>query len=426
MSTLCQTAKPSSALVKLIESVGILLDVPVTHSKSKYKAPTPSNYDGTMDKLLAEFPELISKLGCLDSSDVSNHMASRLFSKTIEVGYDYEEAVAAGGLEARDLYNCIMLIMSMLEEESHRIPIKKMNLLVLVDGTRPSYISLDTAAHLHKHGTCTVTALLSPDAKSNPDAMLYHHLPADLQRRCQEQYCMPEHSFAVDVMMGAQAGEPSDLQDDIRAKMDHLKSNILVMGIDKNFTGTDTLAPIAQWAAWEPGYVTVLVKSSSRLRPFHSTAMPRTFQCCLKEVDDLDYLFGVCLALMSPGDHVVFCCVVDSGAPRGDSQRTRFSMGTRQRWVAGASPPVAPTNRVDWNDGILEKLNNRINELTERAQISGKPILYKHDELKTISQELCTVAYEEGADMMLLRRGTDREVSKEVLANSTCSVILCD
>lgn len=426
MTTLCQAAKPPSALVKLVESVGILLDVPISHSKSKYKAPSPSNYDGTMDRLISEFPELVSKLGNLDSSDVSNHMASRLFSKTIEVGYNYEEAVAAGGLEARDLFNSIMLIMSMLQEESHRIPIKKMNLLVLVDGTRPSYVSLDTAAHLHKHGICTVTGLLSPDASSNPDVMMYHHLPTDLKRRCQEQYRMPDHSFAVDVMMGARAGEPGDLRDDIRAKMEQLQSNILVMGLDKNFSGTDILSPIAQWAAWEPGYITVLVKSSSNLRPFHNTVMPRTFQCCVKQIEDLDYLFGVCLSLMSPGDHVVFCCVVDGGTPRGDSQDTRFGMGSRQRWVAGASPPEAPTNRVDWNDKILEKLSIRITELTERAQISGKPILHKHDKLKTVSQELCAVAYQEGVDMMLLRRGEDREVTKDVLHDSTCSVILCD
>jgi nucleotide-binding universal stress UspA family protein len=419
-------AKPPSALVKLVESVGILLDVPVTHSKSKYKAPSPSNYDGTMDRLVAEFPQLVSKLGSMDSSDVTNAVASRLFSKTIEVGYDYEEAVAAGGLEARDLFNSITLIMSMLQEQQHRIPIKKMNLLVLVDGSRPSYVTLDTAAHLHKHGICTVTAVLAPDSTSNPDVLMYHHLPADLQRRCQEQYHMPEQSFKVDVMMAAPASDPSDLQDDIRSKMDHINSNILVMGIDKNFSGTDTLSPIAQWAAWEPGYITALVKSSSRLRPFASNVMPRTFQCCLKGLEDADQLFGVCLTLMSPGDHVVFCCVVDSGEPRGDSQQTRFSMGARQRWVAGAVPPAAPTNRVDWNDGILEELNKRIEELTARSQISGKPVLYKHDPLRTVAQELCAVAYEEGADMMVLRRGVDREVSKEVLADSTCTVVLCD
>lgn len=426
MTTLCQMAKPPSALVKLVESVGILLDVPVTHAKSKYKAPSPSNYDGTMDRLMVEFPDLIAKLGSMDSSDVSNAVASRLFSKTIEVGYDYEEAVAAGGLEARDLFNSIMLIMSMLQEESHRIPIRKMNLLVLMDGSRASYATLDTAAHLHKHGICTVTALLSADCTSNPDLMMYHHLPVDLQRRCLEQYHMPEHSFRVDVMMGAPVGQPADLADDIRAKMDHTGSKILVMGIDKNFSGTDTLSPVAQWAAWEPGYITVLAKNSSRLRPFHCAVMPRTFQCCLKLVEDLDSLFEVCLALMSPGDHVVFCCVVDSGAPRGDSQQTRFGMGSRQRWVAGASPPEAPPNRVGWNDGILEKLRNRIGELTERAQISGKPVLRAHDSLKTVAQELCEVAGAEGADMVLLRRGVDREVSKEVLATCPSTVILCD
>jgi hypothetical protein len=342
------------------------------------------------------------------------------------MGYDYEQAVAAGGLEARDLFNSIMLIMSMLEEEKHRIPIKKVNLLVLVDGSRPSYVTLDTAAHLHKHGICTVTAMLAPDSTNNPDVLMYHHLPVDLRRRCLEQYCMPEHTFQVDVMMAARADEGSDLQDDIRSKMTAINSNILVLGIDNNFSGTDTLSPVAQWAAWEPGYLTVLVKSSSRLRPFAANTLPRTFQCCLKTIDDLDCLFEACLTLLNPGDHVVFCCVVDCGDPQGDSQQTRFSMGKRQRWVAGASPPVAPTNRVDWNDDILLKLTDRIDELTTRSQISGKPILYKHDKLKTVSQELCAVAFEQGVDMMMLRRGQDREVSLEVLANATCTIILCD
>ena len=315
--------------------------------------------------------------------------------------------------------------MSMLQAEKHRIPIQKMNLLVLVDGSRPSYVTLDTAAHLHKHGVCNVTALLAPDNASTPDVLMYHHLPLDLQRRCQEQYGMSEHSFEVDVMMEGGAGR-EDLQEDIRRRMKDLDSKILVLGVDKNFSGTDTLTPVAQWAAWEPGYLTVLVKSSSRLRPFAAHSMSRTFQCCLKNIEDLDPLFDACLTLLNPGDHVVFCCVVDSGAPRGDSQQTRFSMGRRQRWVAGASPPEAPMNRVDWNDGILSKLSERISELTTLSQISGVPILHQHDRLKTVSQELCDVAYREGADMMLLRRGVDREVSLEVLANSTCTVILCD
>ena len=425
MTTLCKAAKPPPGLVKLVESVGILLEMPVSYSKSKYKASTPSNYDATMDKLIDEFPDIVSKLGHLNSADISNHMASDLFSKTIEVGYDYEAAVAAGGLEARDLFNCIMLIMSTLQEEKHRIPIKKMNLLVLVDGSRPSYVTLDTAAHLHKHGICTVTAVLDPECSSNPDVLMYQHLASDLQRRCQEQYRMPEHSFNVEVMQRPTEGA-KDLQDEVRAKMRDINSNILVVGIDKNFSGTNTLPPVAQWAAWEPGYLTVLVKSSSKLRPFSSNVMSRTFQCCVKSIDDLDYLFEACLGLMSPGDHVVFSCVVDNGRPLGDNQQTRFSMGRRQRWVAGSSPPQYPSNRVDWNDGILETLNTRIDELAARAHISGKAVLHKHDTCKTVAQELCIVAYEENVDMMLLRRGVDREVTLEVLTDSTCTVILCD
>jgi hypothetical protein len=58
--------------------------------------------------------------------------------------------------------------------------------------------------------------------------------------------------------------------------------------------------------------------------------------------------------------------------------------------------------------------------------MTGKPVLHKHDQLKTVAQELCTVAYEQKVDMLLLRRGEDREVSLEVLANTDCTIILCD
>lgn len=424
MTTLCKAAKPPSALVKLVESVGILLEVPVTHSKSKYKAPSPSNYDGTMDRLINEFPELLSKLGHLDSSDVSNHVASKLFSKTIEVGYDYEEAVAAGGLEARDLFNSIVLIMSMLQAEKHRIPIKKMNLLTLVDGSGASFVSLDTAAHLHKHGICTVTAVLDSNLPSGGGGLLQQHLPVDLQRRCSEQYRMPEHSFTVDVLPRLTPGD--GLQDSIRAKLKEIDAQILVLGLEKNFSGTDLLSPVAQWAAWEPGLTTVLVRRSSRLRPFSASSMARTFQCCLKGVEDLDYLFEQCLRLLGPGDLVVFCCVVQDGQPEGDCRSTRFSVGGRQRWVSGSSPPDTPANRLNWNDGLLDKLEERIKQLTVRAQIQGRAVLHKHDRLLTVAQELCAVAEREGADMLLLRRGQDKEVTKEVLADSTCTVILCD
>lgn len=425
MTTISQLTKPSTALVKLVESVGILLDIPVSYSKSKYKAPTPSNYDDTMDRLLKDFPELISKLGSLHSSDVTNHVASKLFSKTIEAGFDYEEAVSTGGLEARDMFNSITLVMNMLQEEKHRIPIKKMNLLVLVDGSRPSYVTLDTAAHLHKHGVCHVAAVLSRESRYTADVLRHNHLPSDLARRCVEQYKMAEDTFHVDVLL-SQTQYPLDLQENIKRKMDESNAKIIVLGIDKNFSGTDTLSPIANWAAWQEGFLTVLVKSSSRLRPFPSSAMSRTVQCCLKSIDDLDYLFGVSLTVMKPGDHLVFCCVVDSSAPKGDSQQTRFSMGSRQRWVAGSSPPQYPPNRVNWNEEIILKLRNRIDELTDRSHISGKPILRELDDLRTVAQELCAVAYEERVDMMLLRRGQNREVSREVLNSAACSVILCD
>ena len=59
MSNLSKVIKPPIALVKLIESIGIIFRVPKSYMKSIYKAPTPSNYDGTIAILLDDY------IGCI-------------------------------------------------------------------------------------------------------------------------------------------------------------------------------------------------------------------------------------------------------------------------------------------------------------------------------------------------------------------------
>mmetsp|Transcript_20859 Transcript_20859/g.30007 ORF Transcript_20859/g.30007 Transcript_20859/m.30007 type:complete len:424 (+) Transcript_20859:134-1405(+) len=423
MSFISNVSKPSDALVKLVEAVGILLQVPISHEKSIYKASSPSNYDGTVALLLDNFSACINKLGTMKSDQVSNDVASALYSKTLEDGFDYETAVQTGGLEARDLYNCVCSVINRLNEETFRIPIKKTNVMVLADGSRPSYVALDCATHLHHHGTCIVAALQVAGSKKLNAAMIQTHLPVDLERRCRDQYKIHTDSFQIDVL---QPRATSEIVDHVEETMLKNNCHILVLGIDANFTGTENLSITAAWATWKTDYIVVLVKSCSRIRPFTSTHMIRKLLICVKDIDAIDDLFVKCLSFIKPGDVVVFCSVVDNGDPCGDTRDTRFGMGTRSRWVAGAVENPHEPNRVGWNDEIVAALEARMLELLKISQIEGSTRIHRHDKTKTVAQDLCTIALEENVDMMVLRRGVHREVSMECVASSPCTIALCD
>jgi hypothetical protein len=369
MSNISTVSKPNVALVKLIEAVGILLQVPQTFAKSIYKAPTPSNYDGTMELLLKNFGGCVEKLGSLKSDGVPNHVASALFAKTLEPGFDYESAVNVGGLEARDLFNCIVNILDVLHEDEFRIPIKKTNIMVLADGSRPTYVALDTATHLNHHGTIIVGALLVAGSKKMNGAVIQAHLPVDLERRCRDQYKISPLSYQIEVIRPYSSPEIMGYVEEI---MTENTCNILVLGIDANFTGTENLSMTAQWAAWKEGYTAVLVKSTSKIRPFSSVSMTRKVMICVKDIDSVDNLYKTCLDFLKPGDEVLMCTVVDNGDPIGDTRSTRFGLGVRSRWVAGAVEDPLEPNRVGWNDEHVAKLENRMNELLEISQIPGE------------------------------------------------------
>ena len=98
MSDLSSESRPTPAVVKLVESCGILLGIPPTNDRSAFKAPLPSNYDNTVRVLDSNFGGYVSELSKLTSDQLPNKVANDLYAKTLEPGYDYETAVNEGGL----------------------------------------------------------------------------------------------------------------------------------------------------------------------------------------------------------------------------------------------------------------------------------------------------------------------------------------
>jgi hypothetical protein len=95
-SSLDQIRRPHISLIKLVECVGTLLDIPKSKEKSAFRAPLPSNYDKTVEKLKGDFYGVLNKLSVMQSSDIKNEVASVFYNKTLEPGFNYEDAINAG------------------------------------------------------------------------------------------------------------------------------------------------------------------------------------------------------------------------------------------------------------------------------------------------------------------------------------------
>jgi hypothetical protein len=393
MSFLAKVVKPPTALIKLIEAIGIIFHIPISYVKSNYKAPTPSNYDGTIALLLNDFIGCIAKLGSLSSSDVSNEVASRLYSKILEPGFDYEQALLAGGLESRDLYNGLILILNTLDADPHRIPIKSINVTVLCDGSRPSYVALDLATHIHHHGVCYITTLLIAGNDKINGTIIQNHLTTDLVRRCSDQYQLLSSQYHIDIL------QPHTSDDIIQAIDDTMCDHncfILIIGIDANYIGTENLSKSAEWAAWKVGYITILVKSITRIRPFTSLSINRKYLLCVKDQVKLQELFEMCLQIIKPNDYLIVCAVVDNGEPLGDSRYgTRFDLGKRARWIAGKVKDPCEPNGIGWNQKLVEELEDNMKTLLCKSQITGRsncvtlftPLLHSSASFPTVSSQ---------------------------------------
>ena len=92
---------------------------------------------------------------------------------------------------------------------------------------------------------------------------------------------------------------------------------------------------------------------------------------CIKDIEAIDHIFKSCLQFIKPGDDVLLCSVVDNGDPVGDTRSTRFGLGGRCRWVAGAEEDPMEPCCVGWNDDMVKALEDRMNELLKISQVPG-------------------------------------------------------
>jgi hypothetical protein len=435
MAELKRIKRPSPSLIKLVEACGILLELRKNEKKSAYKAPLPSNYDNTLDLLEAEgFPDMVCRLAAMRSFDVSNEVATEFYSKTLEPGFSYEDAVNTGGLSARDLFNAIALVLASLQTDESRIPVTSNNIYVLHTGSRSSYAALDAATHVFKHGVMTVSGCIIEDSLPEREcAMLKEHLPRDLLRRIKMLYKMPDHCFNLE---SALIRAVEDAPHNIVASMEANACRTLVMGLEEDAAfgeGGDGGLPL--WAATSlpEQCALLLVKGRSKVRPFTLISAPRTFCLLIDRPDLVNQRFLSTLFYVRPGDTLEVLYVASSSDPQGDCRaEDRFGLGARSGWVKHVSAPceeakhdpVNVANAPGWNDADVELLVQQVQSLMRAAHISGDVHVERELPGRTAAQSLCAFASVHDADLVVMPKEFNLEAVVETVQEAACSVLL--
>lgn len=421
MSVLQNIKKPNTALIKLVESIGILLEIPSTTDKSKFKAPLPSNYDNTIIQLSNDFYMIVNKLSNLNSIDLSNETASMFYNKTLEPGFDYEDAVNFGGLLVRELFNIVHLTLLKLQSDKDRLPIAKYTVTVLVDGTRSSYVAFDTACHIYNHGKLNIIAHTILEYQTNNQNPVRHHLSNDLQRRCKSHFKLQDHCFDVIPMEST----IEDQLNNIHIFLDDSKTDIFVMGINELNIGDCTISFIAAWATWHFKGDLLLSKGISVVRPFSKINYSRRFLIYIDGKTNSNELFLKSLKFMRPGDKIIVVVITESRDPLGDCGRdTRYMFGMRSGWMSDETKAINEPDSIGWNDKDVEDLRKSMYEMIANSFLEGHVRVEINDPTLSIGKIVCNAVFNEAADALILSSKFNQDLIIECVHESSCSLII--
>lgn len=151
MDSLVDNCRPSAALTKYIEIIGILNGLACKNVRSKYKVLLPSNYYDTVCLLHQNPDDVATFLAEINTADISNELAALIYSKTRENGFDDECAFEDGGPELREIFSIVSEILTSFEARSSSsfcLPLGGNEILVAVTNDKASYAVLDLVSHI--------------------------------------------------------------------------------------------------------------------------------------------------------------------------------------------------------------------------------------------------------------------------------------
>ena len=130
----------------------------------------------------------------------------------------------------------------------------------------------------------------------------------------------------------------SELIDYTNAHVHEYNSDIIVMGINNNNLGLAGDEKLQMWAAWDSKANALFTKKSSQPIPCTVSHARKTYQICVKNIDDVDYVYSKTLPYLKPGDYVIFATIAEQEKAIGDYtynnlRNSRFALGAGSGWI---------------------------------------------------------------------------------------------
>lgn len=423
--------RPPPALIKLIECIGILLALPKSFRKSVFKAPIPSNYDSTLDTLAEDFYGKLSYLSEIQSGDIDNDVAADFYGKMLEPGVDYEDAVNAGGLVVRELFNVALIVLLKLQADPVRLPVNIHHILTVVDGTRAAYIALDTAEHICKHGTLNI--LLHTNKME-----FIEYLEKDMIRRCKLHYKLPDYRYQLHTSNTYVARENDD---NLTLDLNHTLPTAATTAVETCATANHCASVVIpypegvcfrflpvdsnqHWAVRVFSGDVIFTQNNSYVRPFTEIACARTFIVYVESNLEAVSTMVKALRYFRPGDSIVVLAIFPSAAPVGDSRLLRFDFGARQQWLKSDEELKQEPSRAGWNDEAVQLFTDSMDDLIRQSFLTGKVRIERAASRKSSAEVLCAAAREEKANGIMMQLKGNEDALNECLVDQPFSVFI--
>jgi hypothetical protein len=191
--------RPSTALIKFIEALAIVLQTPTRAHKSRYRVPLPSSYTDCVHALENNYDDICRFVTSLTAADLTNELALQLYNKTQERGFHYKNALFEAGDEVAGVFTALMrLIEALPAHDDGRVRVQGAHVLVPITGNKSSYAALDVGMHLMgATGYCTLPVYVDESFLGIKSEQTLKYLTRDVERRCTEQYKVAPHLVKV-------------------------------------------------------------------------------------------------------------------------------------------------------------------------------------------------------------------------------------
>lgn len=434
MPRLAEIHRPSTALIKFVEAIGILIGSQVKSLKTRYRTPLPSNYSETIHHLSNNYDEIYKFISALDASALSNELSQQLYAKTQERGFHYGNALAEiSGDLIESLFAAVIRVLNALSSSDNgRIRVQGANVLIPMTGNKSSYAALDIGMHLLGHGLCFISAYVDESFLGMKSEQTLKYLTRDVERRCSNQFKLSSDKMIIDATI-AQNGE------DIRLKVEETLLSagapgvidILCVGLEDTNIGLNGASPLLMWAAWSAPVDVLLARTNSPIRPFSSLQMTRTVLIHYhlpSSVPPLDVV-EQSLRFIRPADFVLFVVSGERRTSRGDNQETRFDYGRRYNQATATAPPT-PSYCYHTDDKALEECAELLQSYLTHAQAEGDVRVIRDIPAVSIAQQLVQISSEEHADLLVVKRslGSDNERNRCLIVDcardAPCSLVI--